>query len=140
MSPELSRRFRALPFYLSMRHYGMDRLGRNALHNVRCAEYLAARIEQEPHLEMVCAPQLSILCFRFCADGFDEAQVDELNTAIRDQVQLEGDYLISPTLVHERPVLRVCIINHATRAEHIDGLLDSVLRIGYELAAQRNAT
>jgi hypothetical protein len=63
-----------------------------------------------------------------CRPG-DEA-VDQINTTIRDQIQLEGEYLMSATLVHGRPVLRVCIINHATRAEHIEGLLDSVLRIG----------
>ena len=40
---------------------------------------------------------------------------------------------MSPTRVRDRPVLRVCIMNHATRAEHIEGLLASVLRIGREL-------
>ena len=136
LSPELSRRFRALPFYLSMRHYGMERLGRNALHNVQCAEYLAQRVEAEEDMELVAAPQLSILCFRFRPAGFADDAVDRLNSAIRDRVQLDGDYLISPTQVNGRPVLRVCIINHATRAEHIDGLFDSILRIGRELAEQ----
>ncbi len=42
---------------------------------------------------------------------------------------------ISPTQVNGRPVLRVCIINHATRAEHVEGLLASILRIGRELVA-----
>jgi aromatic-L-amino-acid decarboxylase len=136
LSPELSRRFRALPFYISMRHYGLERLGRNALHNVQCAEYLAQRVRDEEDMELVVAPQLSILCFRFRPDGLDNDAIDRLNTAIRDRIQLEGDYMISPTLVNGRPVLRVCIINHATRTEHVDGLLDSILRIGQELVAR----
>jgi len=136
ISPELSRRFRALPFYISMRHYGLERLGRNALHNVQCAEYLAQRVRDEQDMELVAAPQLSILCFRMHPAGLEADAVDHLNTAIRDRIQLEGDYLISPTLVNDRPVLRACIINHATRAEHVDGLLDSILRIGRELGAQ----
>jgi len=136
LSPELSRRFRALPFYISMRHYGLDRMGRNALHNVQCAEYLAERVCVEQDMELVTAPQLSILCFRFRPAGLDNDAVDQLNTAIRDRIEREGDYLISPTQVNHRVVLRVCIINHATRAEHVDGLLDSILRIGRELAAQ----
>jgi glutamate/tyrosine decarboxylase-like PLP-dependent enzyme len=135
LSPELSRRFRALPFYLSMRHYGIDRLGRNALHNVRCAEYLAELVRAESDLELVAAPQLSILCFRYRPDGLDAAEVDRLNVEIRDRIQLQGDYLISPTKVNGRPVLRLCIINHATRVEHVEGLLDSILAIGRELAA-----
>jgi len=133
ISPELSRRFRALPFYISMRHYGLDRLGRNALHNVQCAEYLAQCVCNEPDLELITAPQLSILCFRFRPDGLDDSSVDRLNSAIRDRIQLEGDYLISPTRVNDRPALRVCIINHATRVEHVEGLLQSILRIGGDL-------
>ena len=133
ITPELSRRFRALPFYISMRCYGIERLGRNALHNVQCAEYLADLIRQENELELIAAPQLSILCFRYVAEGFDDSEIDQINSAIRDQVQLEGEYLMSPTQVRGRPALRVCIINHATRAEHIEGLLASVLRIGRSL-------
>jgi len=133
ITPELSRRFRALPFYISMRCYGIERLGRNALHNVQCAEYLADLIRGENELELIAAPQLSILCFRYVAAGFDDDKIDQINSAIRDQVQLEGDYLMSPTQVRGRPALRVCIINHATRAEHIEGLLASVLRIGRSL-------
>ncbi len=135
IAPELSRRFRGLPVYLAMRHYGIERLGRNALHNVECAEYLAALIEAEDELQLVVAPQLSILCFRFRKPGLDDAVTDRINSEIRDRIQLEGDYLMSPTRVRGRPVLRSCIMNHATRAEHVEGLLDSVLRIGRELTA-----
>jgi glutamate/tyrosine decarboxylase-like PLP-dependent enzyme len=91
LSPELSRRFRALPFYISMRHYGLERLGRNALHNVQCAEYLAERVRAEKDMELVAAPQLSILCFRFHPAGLEGEAVDRLNPAIRDRIQLEGD-------------------------------------------------
>ena len=133
IAPELSRRFRALPFYIAMRCYGIPRLGRNALHNVQCAEYLADLIRQQDELEMIVAPQLSILCFRFRPAGFDDDEIDRINSEIRDRIQLEGDYLMSATLVRGRPVLRVCIMNHATRARHIEGLLASVLRIGKSL-------
>jgi len=133
IAPELSRRFRALPFYISMRCYGIEKLGRNALHNVQCAEYLADLIEHQSELELIAAPQLSILCFRFLAADCSNAEIDRINSAIRDQIQLEGEYLMSPTQVRGRPALRVCIMNHATRAEHIEGLLASVLRIGRSL-------
>jgi len=133
IGPELSRRFRALPFYISFHHYGLDRLGRNVWHNVQCANYLAGMVEQESDLDLIVAPQLSILCFRFRRDGLSDEEIDRINTAIRDQIQDEGDYLMSATCVHGRPVLRVSVMNHATRAEHIEGLFDSVLRIGRSL-------
>lgn len=133
ISPELSRRFRALPFYIAFRHYGIEKLGRNVWHNVQCADYLADLIRQDPELELIVAPQLSILCFRFCQKGCSDDEIDRINSAIRDQIQLEGEFLMSATRVHGRPVLRVCIINHATRVDHVEGLLESVLRIGRSL-------
>ena len=135
IAPELSRRFRALPFYISMRHYGPDKLGRNALHNVRCAEYLADLVNRHPDFELLAAPQLSILCFRYRPAGLADDEVDRINSEIRDRIQAEGDYLISPTRIRGRPVLRVCIMNHATRAEHVEGLFDSIVRIGSSLLA-----
>lgn len=133
ISPELSRRSRALPFYIAFRHYGLERLGRNVLHNVQCANYLAELVLQEQALELIVAPQLAILCFRFQTEGLCDEETDRINSAIRDQIQHEGEYLMSPTRVHGRPVLRVCVMNHATRAEHIEGLVESVLRIGRSL-------
>lgn len=133
IAPELSRRFRGLPFYMALRCYGLDKLGRNALHNVHCAEYLAELIREQDDLELIAAPQLSILCFRFRPPGRGDDEIDALNSTIRERVQLEGEYLMSPTRVHGRPVLRVCIINHATRAAHVEGLIGSVLRIARSL-------
>ena len=133
LAPELSRRFRALPVYLAMRHYGIPRLGRNVWHNVECAQYLAALIEAEDELELVVAPQLSIVCFRYRPRRLAADEIDRVNREIRDRIQLEGDFLMSPTEVHARPVLRVCIMNHATRAHHVEALLESVLRIGRSL-------
>ena len=130
ITPELSRRFRALPFYIAMRHYGLDKLGRNVLHNVQCAEYLAQLINLDDNLEIVTAPQLSIVTFRFIQAGLSHREVDAINTTIRNQIEHEGDYLMSATQVGGRPVLRVCILNHATRAKHIEGLVENILRIG----------
>ena len=134
IAPELSRRFRALPFYIAFRCYGLEKLGRNVLHNVECAAYLAQLIRKEYDLELIAAPQLSILCFRFDPGAIEDAEVDTINSEIRDRIQQQGEYLISPTVIDGRPVLRVCVMNHATRAEHIEGLLESVLQIGRSLA------
>ncbi|MEM7563235.1 MAG: aminotransferase class V-fold PLP-dependent enzyme, partial [Pseudomonadota bacterium] len=133
LTPELSRRFRALPVYIAFRCYGLATLGRNVLHNVECAEYLAQQIEQESDLEILSSPQLSIICFRFNPGGLDDSKIDQLNQQIRDQIELDGEYLISPTTLRGRTVLRVCVMNHASRVEHIDGFLSEIIRLGRSL-------
>ncbi len=138
LGPDLSRRFRALPAYIAFAHYGRDRLGRNVLHNVECARYLADLARYHDDLELVTAPELSIVTFRYRPKRGDvsmtDARVDDINREIRARVESEADYLLSPTTVNGRPVLRACIINHATRASHIEGLVSRVREIGVELS------
>lgn len=135
LSPEVSRRNRALPAYLAWRHYGLDLLGRNVQHNAECAQYLAAIIDQASDLQLVGEPELSICCFRYLppsGQGHNDL-VDTLNERIVEALSLGGDYLLSPTLIDGRPVLRVCICSHTTRAHHMDELVAEVRRIGSKL-------
>jgi aromatic-L-amino-acid decarboxylase len=135
LGPETSRRLRALPAALALMHYGADRIGRNIEHNAECAAYLAAHVSDHPDLELVAEPALSICCFRYAPVGLDVAERDHINAAIRERLQAEGEFFLSATVIDEHPVLRVCIISPATRAEHVERLVDAVIRLGAELAA-----
>ena len=134
-SPELSRRFRALPAYVAFRYYGGDKLSRNIYHNHECAMYLARLVEQDPDLELICEPDLSICCFRYNPTQLqaEHETVDQLNVKIRQKLQEEGDFLLSPTDVGNRPVLRVCIVSYTTRAQHMETLVHRVKAIGKAL-------
>jgi glutamate/tyrosine decarboxylase-like PLP-dependent enzyme len=138
-SPELSRRFRALPAYVAFRHYGGELLGRNVEHNHECAKYLAALAREAEDFELICEPELSICCFRFVPPQIagDPARVDALNTAVRSALQNEGDYFLSPTDIAGRPVLRVCICSHTTRAIHVQKLVHRIREIGRSTMSQR---
>ena len=131
-SPELSRRFRALPAYVAFRYYGSELLGRNVEHNHACAKYLAEIVSAADDLELINDPDLSICCFRYDPPELsgDAATVDGLNAFICAELQKGGDYYLSPTDVLGRPALRVCICSHTTRASHMEGLVESVRRIG----------
>ena len=126
-----------MPAFVALRHYGADRLGRLVLHNVRCAEYLAGLVQRHDELELVAPPQLSICCFRFVPPPLraEERRIDELNRAIRERLQQEGEFYLSATDLHGRPVLRVCILSHTTAAQHVEALTEAVARIGRELIA-----
>ena len=136
LGPELSRRLRALPAMIALCHYGTEAIGRNVFHNVECARYLGALIDYYDCLEMVAAPQLSIVNFRYVCDGKSDEQIDWINQEIRAEVELTGRFLMSETQIYSRPVLRVCIVNHATRADHIDGLVELILTLGEKFAQQ----
>ena len=59
-----------------------------------------------------------------------------MNYRIREMIEGEGDFLMSPTDVLSRPVLRVCINNHATRACHVENLIQRVLELGHGLTEE----
>jgi glutamate/tyrosine decarboxylase-like PLP-dependent enzyme len=131
-SPELSRRFRALPAYIAFRYYGSELLGRNVQHNHDCAAYLARLVQEADDFDLINEPDLSICCFRYAPPELsgDPSSVDKLNSHIRAKLQEEGNFYLSPTDVLGRPALRVCICSHTTRAEHMEGLVESVRNLG----------
>ncbi|MGB5706241.1 MAG: aminotransferase class I/II-fold pyridoxal phosphate-dependent enzyme [Arenicellales bacterium] len=134
LGPELSRRFRALPAFIAFCHYGAEAMGRNIFHNVECARYLAELVDYDDNLEIVAMPQLSIVNFRYTDKSLSVGQIDLVNEKIREEVEKQGQFLMSATRLHGRPVLRVCIVNHATRSTHIEGLIDTVLELGQKFA------
>lgn len=136
MSPEVSRRSRALPVYLAWRHYGLEVLGRNVEHNADCARYLAELVGAATDMELIGKPDLSICCFRYVPGDMraETRGVDDLNARLVEKLNMGGNFLLSPTLIDGRPVLRVCICSHVTRARHMDELVSEVRRIGRELA------
>ncbi len=139
LGPELSRRFRALPAYVALRHYGTKLLGRNVYHNVECARYLAALVKDHPNLELLNEPELSICCFRFIGSRLlDTAHIDKTNHEIRNQLEREGEFYLSPTDIDGRPVLRVCICSHTTRPQHVESLVKTVVRIGLSLTGEQS--
>ncbi|MEX0618420.1 MAG: pyridoxal-dependent decarboxylase [Pseudohongiellaceae bacterium] len=135
MSPEVSRRARAIPAYLAWRHFGQEVLGRNVKHNADCARYLAELVDASDDMELMVMPLLSICCFRYLPVKLkgNLPDIDELNVNIVETLARDGDYLLSPTLINRRPVLRVCICSHKTRASHMEELLVTVRAIGESL-------
>lgn len=135
LSPEVSRRSRALPAYLAWRYYGLARLGRNIQYNAECVQYLAELVQMADDMEMIAKPRLSIFCFRYLPPALSEQTdlVDKLNVQIQKDLEAKGDFMLSPTKIEGRPVLRVCICNYSSRAHHMEALVLEVRRIGLAL-------
>ena len=130
--PDLSRGFRALKVWFTLKVHGSAALGAAMLQTCRLAERLAARVDAEPELERLAPAPLNIVCFRYGAPG--EAG-DRLNREIVVRLQESGVAAPSTTTIDGRLAIRAAIVNHRTRPEDVDMLIDSVLELGRELAA-----
>ena len=124
-SMELSRRFRALKIWLSVRYHGLGQFRDAIREDLRHAQLLASMIEAEPALELLAPVELSAVCFRW-ADG-PAALLNERNQDILQRVIQRGRVLLSNATLHGQFALRACIVNHRTTDEDIAAVIDEVL-------------
>lgn len=122
---ELSRRFRALKLWFAFKLHGTDAYCRAIADNIATRRYLDERVVAHPQLERV-ASDLSISCFRVSAAGADNERANALNRAVLQRLLDSGRFLLSPTELDGRFVLRACIVNFRTRREDIDLLIEAI--------------
>jgi glutamate/tyrosine decarboxylase-like PLP-dependent enzyme len=132
--PDLSRGFRALKVWMTLRAYGADRLGAVVARGCALARALAERVRAEPELELLAPVRLAIVCFRYVAAAGD---LDRLNADLVADVQESGVAVPSTTRVGGVLAVRVAVMNHRTGEDDLRLLLDAVLAAGRRRAAER---
>jgi glutamate/tyrosine decarboxylase-like PLP-dependent enzyme len=122
---ELSRRFRALKLWLSLRYHGLAAFRAAITENLAQAELLAELIEAEPSLELLAPVELSAVCFRW-TNG-DAGMLNDRNEQILREVNQAGRVWLSNASIHGAVGLRACITNHRTREQDIRTVVKEVL-------------
>jgi glutamate/tyrosine decarboxylase-like PLP-dependent enzyme len=124
LGPDLSRGFRALKTWFTLKAYGTEKLGAVITRTCALASYLEARILAEPRLELMAPVQLNIVCFRYRA-------VDcKINGDIVADIQESGIAAPSTTVLDGKLAIRAAIVNHRTDIADIDALIAAVLEFG----------
>ncbi len=127
---QLSRQFRALKVWMSIKEHGLARFGRMIARNVDQAHYLGKLIESTPQLELTAPIGLDIVCFRFNPGGMEIEALNQLNQAILVSLQENGIAAPSYTTLNGEYCLRVAIANHRSRPEDFDALVKAVTELG----------
>lgn len=123
--PDLSRGFRALKTWFTLKTYGTEKIGASIAGTCALARYLGERVEASPKLELLAPVSLNIVCFRYRCDD-----ADRVNADIAVAIQESGVAAPSTTTINGRLAIRAAIVNHRTRKEDIDALLDAALAFG----------
>jgi len=132
---ELSRGFKALKVWMSIKEQGRAKYAAMIAQNNRHAAYLAALVEQNPYLELTAPLSMSITCFRMIQPGWEEKSLQELNKEILLRLQEEGIASPSSTILNGKYTLRVANTNQRTRSEDMELLVREVLRLGKSIIA-----
>ncbi|HEX2574647.1 MAG TPA: aminotransferase class V-fold PLP-dependent enzyme [Polyangia bacterium] len=130
-SLELSRRFRALPLWLSLRYYGLAAFRAAMRQNLEQAQALARRVAEESTLELLAPVELSVVCFRWRGDGEGKGPaapgLDQRNAALLETVLRRGRVYLSNATVEGKFALRACFTNHRTRPADVEAVVAEVL-------------
>lgn len=123
--PDLSRGFRALKTWFTIKVYGAEKLGKVIANTCALAQYLHQKVEAEPRLELLAPVSLNIVCFRYrCEDA------DQVNAHIIADLHESGIAAPSATTVNGQLAIRAAIVNHRTERHDIDAMLEAVLALG----------
>ncbi len=117
LGPDLSRGFRALKVWMSLRGFGLRALGESMERNCAAARYLARRVERSEFFALAAPVPLNIVCFRLKRGG------DEDNIRLVEALQIDGVAAPSLTRLDGRIAIRCAIFNHRTGLGDVEALL-----------------
>lgn len=142
---ELSRRFRALKLWLSLRYHGLQAFRAAIRKDLHLAQLLAQKVRSEPQLELMAPVELSTVCFRHRGlfpekhPGTDPGhapgpsgtqrseQLNEFNMHILKRLIERGRVYLSNATLRGDFCLRACLVNHRTREADIEEVISEVL-------------
>jgi aromatic-L-amino-acid decarboxylase len=127
---ELTRSFRALKVWMSLKAHGVKAFARLIEQNVEQARYLAGLIESHADLELLAEVPLNVVCFRYRPADCAEDSLNGVNQEVLMRLQESGIAVISSTVLDGKFALRAAITNHRSKKEDFQILVDAVVKIG----------
>jgi aromatic-L-amino-acid decarboxylase len=154
----LTRRFRALKIWFSIKLLGIAWFRRLIEHDIALAEYAQGLLEQTGRFEITSRRKLSVVCFRYLpspprgrgvggtippspprgrgAGGEGESSLDSLQLAIADELTRTGRAFLSTTRLHGKSTLRLCFVSWRTTAADVEEVVGLLREIGERLEMQ----
>ncbi|WP_440881240.1 pyridoxal phosphate-dependent decarboxylase family protein [Tenacibaculum sp. C7A-26P2] len=122
---QLTRRFRALKFYMSIKTYGLDVFKKAVDYGIKLAENVEKLLRKSRNWEIISPATLAVINFRYNPIGLNltEQEVDLLNQKISEKIMTSGEALFVTTVLNKQVVLRMCLINPKTTFEDVESTL-----------------
>lgn len=122
---ELTRRFRALKFYMSIKTFGLKAFRKAIDYNIKLAEQTEDYLRKSNTWEVVSPATLAIINFRFhpISGKLTDKQLDAINQKISEKVVASREALLVTTILNKQVVLRMCLINPRTTLEDVKSTL-----------------
>jgi glutamate/tyrosine decarboxylase-like PLP-dependent enzyme len=133
---QLSRGFKALKVWMSIKEHGMTKYGKVVEQNILQAQYLTKLVESEEQLELLAPTSMNIVCFRYVGENKDTGTLNHLNQEIIYTLHENAVAIPSYTMINGNYAIRVAITNHRSRKSDFDELVRAVIFFGHQLEAK----
>jgi aromatic-L-amino-acid/L-tryptophan decarboxylase len=115
----LGRRFRALKLWMVIGTYGISGLQERIRGHIELARELSELIDADPDFELVVAPVLNTVCFRYTPAGVDAGELDRLNEALNHRLNDSGKIYLTHTVLSGRYTLRMVTSQTNVTRDHV---------------------
>lgn len=121
LTPESSRRLRALPAWCTLMAYGRDGHRDIVARNVACARKLGDVLSGVPGVRLLAPVRLNVVCFTV-GDSPTARRMD----AVADAVAASGETFLTPTVLDGVPALRAAFSNWRTTDADVDRMFAAI--------------
>jgi aromatic-L-amino-acid decarboxylase len=132
---QLTRRFRALKLYMSVKTFGLKAFRKAIDYNLKLAEQTEAILRKSSKWEVVSPATLAVINFRYNSIklNLNEEELDELNQKISEKIMASREALLVTTILQNQIVLRMCLINPRTTLEDVKGTINLCEKFAEEI-------
>ncbi len=117
LSPELTKHFRGLRFWLPLQLYGVERFKAALAEKLWLTRYFYEEIKKVEGFEVGPYPQLSVMTYRYVPKKGD---ANQFNAALIEEVKKDGRVFLSSTLIDGIFYLRLAVLSFRTHRSTID--------------------
>ena len=135
---QLTRRFRALKFYMSIKTYGLDTFKKAVSYNIQLADDVEDILRKSRSWEIISPATLAVINFRYNPIGLNlsEKEIDVLNQKISKRVMESKEALLVTTILNKQVVLRMCLINPKTTIDDVKETLQLCHEFGQDILSK----
>ena len=118
---QLTRRFRALKLYMSIKTYGLNTFKKAVQYSIQLTEDLEELLRKSPEWEIISPATLAVINYRYNPIEYQlsEKELDQLNQYISLKMTESKEAVLVTTVLQSQVVLRMCLINPQTTMDDI---------------------
>lgn len=123
LTPENSRRFRALPAWFTLKAYGKRGYQHLIEQNVELAKQLGNKIDNSCHFKLLSPVRLNVVCFTLNKELITTEMTKQFLAILNQQ----GKVFMTPTIYNDVPAIRAAFSNWRTEEKDLDIIWEALM-------------